>query len=307
MNAIGRRLFVAAALATASGYLACGKAAEPGDTGTLAAPSNLTGEQMGSGIHLTWKDNSADEEEFELERAAAAAPATFTRIASVTFDTAQYHDQSVTSGTAYRYRVRATKGSTTSAYSNEIDATAPSGAGGGSGGGMGGGAGGGAGGGGGTSNDSLPDGGYSFQQHIVPIFNNSCGAGDNSCHSRIAYGPRPNTQCRGWLALENASIGSIDPNTQQSTGCPDKTLYERLVELDSWMCESVRHKYIVPNDFAGSQVYQVVDPAADPSRGGTCMASSTVPLGRMPKAPYALSSTDRNKLKVWIEQGAPNN
>lgn len=79
------------------------------------------------------------------------------------------------------------------------------------------------------------------------------------------------------------------------------------MQLDAWMCDNPRRKYVVANNLAGSQLYQVIDPAADPSRGGQCMVTSTVPLGRMPKAPYTLSAADLNRIKVWIQQGAPNN
>ena len=38
--------------------------------GLLAAPSDLTVSPLGAGLHVTWKDNSADEDEFAIERKA---------------------------------------------------------------------------------------------------------------------------------------------------------------------------------------------------------------------------------------------
>ncbi len=36
----------------------------------------------------------------------------------------------------------------------------------------------------------------------------SCGAGDNGCHSRVAYSADVKANCRGWLALEDEALGS---------------------------------------------------------------------------------------------------
>src|SRR5262245_34492486 len=47
-----------------------------------------------------------------------------------------------------------------------------------------------------------------FQAQIVPIFNRSCGTSVNGCHARDAYGAKRTMDCRGWLALENAPLGS---------------------------------------------------------------------------------------------------
>lgn len=311
------RILLGGVLAVGLAYVGCGEQSggNGGGGGALSAPSNLTGSPMGSGIHLTWTDTSTSEEGFDIERSTATS--SFAKITSVAFDTTQYHDTGgLTGGVSYTYRVRASGGGSFSPYSNSVSAVAPGGSGGGSGGGTGGGSGGGVGGGsgggtgggagGGTGFDGLPDGGYSFQTHIKPIFVQSCGSGNNSCHSKMAYGPTT-PECRGWLALSDEALGSKNPATNANTGCPDLTLYQRLMQLDAWMCDNPRRKYVVPNDTAGSQLYQVIDPAADPSRGGQCMVTTTVPLGRMPKAPYVISAGDINKIKVWIQQGAPNN
>ena len=101
----------------------------------LSAPTQLTVSQMGFGLHLTWKDNASNEDEFQIERKSGGAG--FAMIGSVVFDTVQFHDEPVVAGTAYSYRVRAIKGPTPSAYSNQATATAPGGSGGGAGGGSG--------------------------------------------------------------------------------------------------------------------------------------------------------------------------
>ena len=274
--------------------------------GAITAPSELVVAPLGRGLHVTWKDNSKDEDEFAVERKSNGT--TFGVVSSVVFDTVQFHDEPLMAGTVYAYRVRAMKNGRGSAYTSEATATAPGGAGGGAaGGGSGGAAGGGtAGGVAGGAAPALPDGGYSFQQHIVPIFNQSCGSGSNSCHSRLAYGPTTGGGCRGWLSLENVALGSKNPTNSANTGCPDRTLWQRLTELDSWMCEPTRKKYVTGRSLGASQLYQSM--AGDPSGGGTCNKMPGVPLARMPPAPAPeLSTADKKMVETWILQGAPNN
>ena len=119
---------------------------------TLAAPSELKVSQLGVGLHVTWQDNSPDEDEFQIERKSTGG---FAMISSVVFDITQFHDEPVTFDTAYTYRVRAMKGSLPSAYSAPATGTAMALAGSGGGGGSSdGGTGGGAGGGGGSANQA---------------------------------------------------------------------------------------------------------------------------------------------------------
>lgn len=109
--------------------LGCGGGGSTG--GGLAAPSSLTAAPMGGGVHLTWKDNSSDEDLFEVERKEGSAA--FALLDSVPFDSALYHDAAVTLGRTYTYRVRAKVATTSSPYSNEASAdpgAAPTGAGG---------------------------------------------------------------------------------------------------------------------------------------------------------------------------------
>lgn len=274
---------------------ACGGSAAP--VSGPAAPSELIAGRMGGGVHLTWKDNSSDEAEFQIERKVGAAA--FARLDAVPFDITQYHDEPVTAGETYTYRVRAAAGAALSAFSNEatirIDVpdagAAPSD----------------------LATGSPPDlaagnNAISFRKDIVPIIQQSCGANNNGCHSREAYAANKSMECRGWLTLEDVALGAKFYSGNQKgqvTGCPDRTLYDRLTQLDSWMCQP-RKKYVRPGSLAQSQIYQVV--AGDPSGGGTCQKSPGVNLGRMPPPPAAaLSQSDANKIRDWINAGAPNN
>ena len=97
--------------------LGCGGAAP------LPAPTALTLSPLGAGIHVTWTRNSTDESEFQIERKSGSAD--YAKLTSVPFATTVYHDEPVTSGTTYFYRVRATAGDRISGYSNEANMKAP--------------------------------------------------------------------------------------------------------------------------------------------------------------------------------------
>ncbi|MEJ7728567.1 MAG: hypothetical protein WKG00_05080, partial [Polyangiaceae bacterium] len=142
-----------------------------------------------------------------------------------------------------------------------------------------------------------------FETDIVPLLQKSCGAGDNACHARVAYGASKNADCRGWLTLEDAPLGAqyyggdLDG---QPTGCPDLPLYERLVQLDAWQqCGSLRKKYIVPCDVDASYLFDKVDdgPYCEDSPGGK-------PSLPMPKA-VEMDAGEREILRAWILAGTP--
>ena len=92
------------------------------------SPSNLVAAPLGGGVHLTWKDNSMDEESFEIERSEQGTK--FAVLDAVPFDTAVYHDANVTLGIAYSYRVRAKLAAGFSSYSNSATLSLGSGVGG---------------------------------------------------------------------------------------------------------------------------------------------------------------------------------
>lgn len=266
-----------------------GATSPAGDPGAPSPPSRLEATQMGTGIHVTWKDNSKDEAEFELERKEGSGA--FAKVASVVFDTVQFHDTAVTAGKTYTYRARAvSSGGARSTFSNEVTMDAPTSAA------------------GPQDSGTVPpgptwDGGaVSFENHIVPLFQRSCGTGNASCHVRDAYYATSDKACRGWLTLENASLGAkgyggaVDG---KPTNCPDRSLYDRLTQLDAWQEPGGQLiKYVKPGDPAKSYLYNKIanGPVGESSPG---VASENMP----PKAP--LGATDIAMVKKWIESGAP--
>lgn len=255
--------------------LGCGSGSS--SSSQLAAPSNLTAAVLSGGVHLTWMDNSPDEAEFQIERKDSSGQ--FVKAYTVTFDIAQYHDSQVSAGTAYTYRVRAVAGDRVSAYTNEASITLRN------------------------------PGPVSFKSDIVPLFNRSCGTTAAGCHSREAYAATLNMGCRGWLALEDATLGAkfySGPMSGQNTNCPDRTLYQRLLQLDAWMCSNPPIKYITPNSTAQSRLHQIV--SGNPTGNGKCEKSPGVPNTAMPPAPATpLSASEIQLLTEWINAGAPNN
>jgi hypothetical protein len=141
-----------------------------------------------------------------------------------------------------------------------------------------------------------------FETDIVPIFNKSCGAGDNACHSEVAYGATKDQACRGWLALKDMPLGAkyyggmLDG---QSTGCPDRTLYERLTELDAWqVCDNNLKRYIVPCDVDASYLFDKIDdgPYCGEAPGKT---SNPMPSGKV------MDPIERDIIRAWILAGTP--
>jgi len=92
-------------------------------TAQPAAPSKLTGVgTSGPAIELSWTDNSAFEDGFEVERSGSGV------IATLPANTTSYRDAGVSPDVTYEYVVRATKDGGTSPNSNSVQvvvATAP--------------------------------------------------------------------------------------------------------------------------------------------------------------------------------------
>ena len=89
-----------------------------------AAPEELTAEPLpGPAVHVTWKDKSADEDNFVLERKVGDGE--FSVLTSLPFNETAHHDAEVTAGTTYTYRIAAKNASGVSPYSNEVSATTP--------------------------------------------------------------------------------------------------------------------------------------------------------------------------------------
>lgn len=82
------------------------------------APSALGAAPIAGGMaHLTWSDNSADEDNFVIERKDGVGE--FAEITTTEFDVAQYHDAQAGVG-AHAYRVAAENAGGRSGYSNEV-------------------------------------------------------------------------------------------------------------------------------------------------------------------------------------------
>ena len=97
---------------------------------TLSAPSNPTAIAVSvSRIALSWRDNSTNEEGFEVQRSTTGASGAFTWRASLAANTSAYGDTGLTAGTQYCYELRAfqTKGAKThvSVFSAIACATTP--------------------------------------------------------------------------------------------------------------------------------------------------------------------------------------
>ena len=90
-----------------------------------AAPSALLASATSpASIRLTWKDNSANETGFVIER-SGKKNGTYAVVGSVGAGLSVFTDMSVTAGGRYYYRVRAVNGARTSAVSNRAVARTP--------------------------------------------------------------------------------------------------------------------------------------------------------------------------------------
>lgn len=290
--------------AIALGLMACGGGDDrPPPAGMQlppAAPSGLAVLPLGGGALLTWRDNARNEQGFEVERSSGGE---FRRLAWVEFDVVQYQDAELAPGRTYAYRVRAIGTGGPSSYSNEVTWTA-----------VGGDAG------PGTADAAadaptgdIPNAGdvgtgatVSFRRDIVPLLVRSCGANAPGCHARFAYSADRRNGCRGWLSLEDRPLGSIDPITERSTGCPDLPLYERLTRHTAWLCNPER-RYVTPASPTESQIYSVV--SGNPGGSGACNVDPGVPLGPMPppESDFTISADGVRLLEAWIRAGAPDN
>lgn len=83
-----------------------------------AAPTNLSAVNTSrSTVTLNWKDNSDNEQTFEIER-STSVDSGFTKIATVNANVTSFADPTVVRKTIYYYRVRAANGTLKSIYSN---------------------------------------------------------------------------------------------------------------------------------------------------------------------------------------------
>jgi hypothetical protein len=89
-----------------------------------SAPSGLTATLSSSSINLAWKDNSADESGFKVERSLNAG-GTWTQITLTATNAVSYVDSSLACGVLFTYRVRATNAAGDSNPSPTASASAP--------------------------------------------------------------------------------------------------------------------------------------------------------------------------------------
>lgn len=89
----------------------------------LVAPTNLSASVDGNTVHLTWLDNSHQEEGFHLERAMKIrGKYKIWEITDLGTDTTSFTDTVENTG-SYRYRINSFYGNETSDYSNEASVT----------------------------------------------------------------------------------------------------------------------------------------------------------------------------------------
>jgi hypothetical protein len=94
-------------------------------TAAPAVPSNLVATSgLSASIDLTWEDNSAVEDGYEVRRSIGGA---WSAIATLPASALSFHDIGLSAGTTYYYEVRATKDGGFSDFSNVAGATAVNG------------------------------------------------------------------------------------------------------------------------------------------------------------------------------------
>src|SRR5689334_14018114 len=106
------------ALALMCVWVVCSCGGTTPTPGSPTAPSELKVTQLGGGAHVTWKDNSTDEDDFEIWRKEGNGE--FIKLFTVIFDIVQYHDAAVGPGATYTYRVRAENAKGVSAFTNDV-------------------------------------------------------------------------------------------------------------------------------------------------------------------------------------------
>jgi len=92
---------------------------------TVSAPTGLTTAAQANRVLLSWVDNADNESAFRIERCAGKNCANFALLAQTVANLTSYADTSVSARTTYRYRVRATRDTVVSAYSNIVTVTTP--------------------------------------------------------------------------------------------------------------------------------------------------------------------------------------
>ncbi|MFM8217308.1 MAG: hypothetical protein ACKOJF_00135, partial [Planctomycetaceae bacterium] len=95
-----------------------------GGTVTFDPPTNLAASLTSRTVRLTWTDNSNSEDGFEVQQGTVKGSSVTWKVVTTTAASATAYQFSVGKGT-FRFRVRAKKGTTYTAFSNEVQLTVP--------------------------------------------------------------------------------------------------------------------------------------------------------------------------------------
>ncbi|MGB7157340.1 MAG: fibronectin type III domain-containing protein [Tepidisphaeraceae bacterium] len=127
-NSMPATVFLGAAVSakTTNGATTTAQLRNLGPTFALASPTNLAATPASSTqVDLTWTDNSAGETGFIIQRKTGAG-GTYAAIHTTAANATSYSDTTAVAGTQYFYRIAA-DGNPDSTFSNEDEATTPSG------------------------------------------------------------------------------------------------------------------------------------------------------------------------------------
>ena len=143
----------------------------------------------------------------------------------------------------------------------------------------------------------------SLRDDVAPIFERTCGASDSSCHGPNKYLPQADEDCRGTIALQDVALGSIYLGgfaQGEPSGCPDRSLDERLRMLDAQQCGAFdpRIRYVVPCEPESSYLYRKV-------AGGPYCTDANGDLSRAMPLLGEMPPDERRTLEDWILAGAP--
>jgi hypothetical protein len=154
---------------------------------------------------------------------------------------------------------------------------------------------------------SAPDPDPAKVNFKAEILNRSCGtSGVTGCHGRDAYGANKNMECRGWLTLEDAALGSkfySGTMNGQTTGCADRTLYQRITQLKVWQCMASATNYVTPGDVSKSYILNKLNGV------NMCKESASSPSDQMPPANslFSITAPDKALIQQWIAEGGLDN
>lgn len=96
----------------------------PSASASLVAPTQLVASIIsGNQVKLVWTDNSSDEAGFKIERCLGETCSNFAVVKTVGANVSTFTNTGLTTNAVYRYRVRAYKGTSYSAYTDVILAT----------------------------------------------------------------------------------------------------------------------------------------------------------------------------------------